>query len=396
MVDRSQVWLGFKKWLIFCLLLGGLIGTLFLPTLGPWIWDPHLKRPYLSFTGDPRYSIGITFETPVACNTTIYYGTSITNLNNSQTELVAKTLHFFNLTNLHANTTYYYLINSTNVEYNFMNKVEWFRTAPEPGLTPFKFVVIGDSRTDSFGNCRHSDLVPLMVQETPNIVLNVGDIVGGPTREDNWDRFFYEIHPLAKNVPYMVAIGNHELYEWGGEADQGQTYRFYMNYPGNEMYYSYQYGNALFLAIDTSDLTHLTQEQIEWVNHTLAMANASGVINWIFPYFHRPAYSAGGNNQEIIDALVPLFEKYRVDIVFMGHDHHYERMNVSGITYIITGGGGAELDWLIGSTPWTEFYANTYQFCSVTVNGYHLTFNCIDSRGRIIDSFQLTAWRNIP
>jgi len=54
------------------------------------------------------------------------------------------------------------------------------------------------------------------------------------------------------------------------------------------------------------------------------------------------------------DALVPLFEQYGVDMVFNGHDHHYERTcpiragqcssaQEGGVVYYVTGGGGAPL-----------------------------------------------------
>ena len=41
--------------------------------------------------------------------------------------------------------------------------------------------------------------------------------------------------------------------------------------------------------------------------------------------------------------LVPLFEKYDVQMVFSGHDHDYERGTVNGIKYVVTGGGGERL-----------------------------------------------------
>jgi hypothetical protein len=40
---------------------------------------------------------------------------------------------------------------------------------------------------------------------------------------------------------------------------------------------------------------------------------------------------------------VPLFERHGVRLVLNGHDHNYQRFDTAGITYVITGGGGASL-----------------------------------------------------
>ncbi len=397
MSSKKEILIGLKKLGIFFVILLGLFGLLYLNNIGAWFRTQNYKPPYLSFIGDPQTSIGISFETPQACNATIYYGLSSSNLNMSQTENQVRTLHFFNLTNLLPDTTYYYLINATEATYAFMNKVEQFHTAPAFGSKSlFRFAVLGDTRPDIFGFSKHSEILQLIKARNPRFVLNVGDIVMGPTRDDHWDRFFNEIHVLTKNVPYMVSMGNHEHHEWGGEHDAGQTYLKYMNYPGIEWYYSFNYSNVCFISMNIEDEDILTQTQLDWLNQTLFKANNSPEINWIILYFHVPPYSATENHPEIIEKVVqPYFIPYRVDLVFAGHHHHYERLEVDGIPYIITGGGGAELEVYLGETQWTQCAANTYQFCDVVVNGTQLSVTCIDYNNLVIDQLNLTAWRNV-
>ena len=58
--------------------------------------------------------------------------------------------------------------------------------------------------------------------------------------------------------------------------------------------------------------------------------------------------------------LVPLFEQYGVDVVFNGHDHHYERSYKDGVYYIVTGGGGVvgfEPRALLEAWPWLVVFA---------------------------------------
>ena len=85
---------------------------------------------------------------------------------------------------------------------------------------------------------------------------------------------------------------------------------------------------------------------IEWCEDDLKDARDSDNIDWIIAYFHFPVFSSGyfGNDKRLIEEMVPLLEKYDVDIVFNGHDHHYERSYKDGVYYIVTGGGGSDLD----------------------------------------------------
>ena len=55
---------------------------------------------------------------------------------------------------------------------------------------------------------------------------------------------------------------------------------------------------------------------------------------------------------------VPLFEKYKVDLVIGGHQHNYQRGIKNNITYAIIGTGGGILD--------TEKVEN-YNFYNVTI-----------------------------
>ena len=40
---------------------------------------------------------------------------------------------------------------------------------------------------------------------------------------------------------------------------------------------------------------------------------------------------------------MPILARHRVDLVVSGHDHLYQRGEVDGIRYIVSGGGGASL-----------------------------------------------------
>ena len=73
---------------------------------------------------------------------------------------------------------------------------------------------------------------------------------------------------------------------------------------------------------------------------------AASAKPWKFIVLHEPGWSAGGghgNNTTVQNDIQPLAVQYGVAIVFGGHNHYYARANVSGVTHLTMGGGGAPL-----------------------------------------------------
>jgi len=99
--------------------------------------------------------------------------------------------------------------------------------------------------------------------------------------------------------------------------------------------------------------------------------------------------------------LAPLLDKAKVDIVFNGHTHDYERGKLpatgdQGTYYVITGGGGAPLD-TVETYDWEHvvIHRSVYHFCIVDVEADRLTLKAIDVNGNIIDSFCMDKSRNL-
>jgi hypothetical protein len=117
----------------------------------------------------------------------------------------------------------------------------------------------------------------------------------------------------------------------------GDPYDNYLNtfaFPGNEMYFSFDYGNAHFIVLNTEDTTDPTQ--LSWLESDLQAADSDPSDPWIFVTFHKPPYASGGHGSdwEARANFVPLFRDYEVDMVFNGHNHFYQRtypLNLSNI-----------------------------------------------------------------
>jgi hypothetical protein len=86
--------------------------------------------------------------------------------------------------------------------------------------------------------------------------------------------------------------------------------------------------------------------------------------------------------------LVPLFEDYNVDFVLNGHSHCYQRGEMNGVKYIISGGAGsASIDFNTNSNAPnidTEIYTN--QYVRFNVDGDTVRYVSIDNSGVTIDS----------
>jgi hypothetical protein len=113
---------------------------------------------------------------------------------------------------------------------------------------------------------------------------------------------------------------------------------------------------------------------------------------------HYPPYSAGSHGSDMIirDRYSPLFEEFSVDMVFSGHDHNYQRTvplaraapAEDGVTYIVTGGGGAPL-YDMDSVDWTAVTRKAHHFVLIKIVGNSLRLSAIDSKGEVFDELAL-------
>ncbi|MHA1784256.1 MAG: metallophosphoesterase [Candidatus Helarchaeota archaeon] len=387
-----------KKEIIRIGLIIGIIFSFFaiqyVHRIGDWLLYPNQKGPFLTWTEDPSTTITIAWQTPINSTCQIYWGkgTNYTYVNSSNN----KGIHNITLRNLEPDTTYHYLINSTTFVAYYMNKDFSFKTAPnQTSSQPFNFIVYGDSRPDGYGISAHSEVIKRAWMTDPMFILNTGDIVSECSDLIGWDRFFWELRDVASRVPYMISIGNHEFYE-GPNPNYGKYFTDIMFYPETEFYYAFNYSNACFIAVNCSTDEHrITVAERTWLNETLYWANQSQYIDWIVVYLHVPMLSGSGHfsNQHLIDDYKWLFDLYQVDVVFQGHDHHYERGKVDNTTYFITGGAGAEPEFMIPFVHWSDYSVTGHHFLNVRIVGKTMLINTIRVDGFVLDNIEITCNR---
>ena len=253
-----------------------------------------------------------------------------------------------------------------------------FRTFPSPDqpTPPTTFVALGDYgvgiRSDSESSRRQRRIAQALerVADTHDVrfVVSLGDNIyqgeqgavddesGG--EDDDWYSSYFEPYRyLLARLPVFPTIGNHDTADTEGSDDRAQMEdnlhlqnRFDRAgrtsvEPG--LFYSVRIGRDLELVcFDTSEYPeedvhrHFQgPEQQQW----LADRFAEPGVRWRIPFSHHPAYSAGphhGDDEEIIESLLPLFDKADVRLVLAGHEHNFQIGQVDQRTYVVSGAGG--------------------------------------------------------
>ncbi len=244
----------------------------------------------------------------------------------------------------------------------------------------FTFIVLGDNRS---GDDVYRKLVGMMMERKPVLIVNTGDQVPDEDDLKDWAKFWEMSKPIK--VPYFLTVGNHDVNDEKSEL----IYKKQVDLPGNELYYSFTAGNALFIVLDsylTGEQKKITGKQYTWLEGILAKSTQ----RYKFIFLHHPLYPDKdkgrhyGNSLDRYpsdrDKLQALFVKYKVTMVFTGHDHLYLRKTVDGIPQIIAGGGGAPLYA-------DEKEGGFYHFIMVTVDGDKVSAEVIDINGKVRDRF---------
>ena len=331
---------------------------------GPYPQNPHDD------------SITICWETSEKTrHNMVYYGLT-TNCEHgvSEKNLLKKSFHIVELTNLEESTKYFYKVVSDTVESTIYSFYTSFSINDS-----VRFIAYGDTRGE-WDDWKHTSIVAKAIEaEQPHFVINTGDLVHNGAVREEWHTFF-EVSSFIHNSTFYPVLGNHEYY--------AAPYFKYFSLPNNERWYSFDSGPIHFIALDSNYRNVIRPAQFFWLIKELKTNDKPFTI----VFFHHPLYSSSNHGSAYyLRALWGiLFQLNKVDIVFNGHDHDYERGKVLNVNYIVTGGGGAPL-YDAGYSWWTIYSEKTYHYCLIEANQTKLTFQAIKPDGTVIDSFQIMS-----
>jgi 3',5'-cyclic AMP phosphodiesterase CpdA len=246
-----------------------------------------------------------------------------------------------------------------------------FRTAPR-GRAPLTFTSFGDQGTPTLGR-KYQPPAGVTLANPPYVNDNLGSPAAGDTtlgvervqplfhlfngdlcyanlaedRVRTWWDFWENNSRSARKRPWMPSAGNHEN-ELGNGPIGYQAYQTYFRVPASAgqtdvtrgLWYAFTAGSVRVISIANDDVTYQdggnsyvrgysSGAQKAWLEMELSAARSDNDIDWIVVCMHQVAVSTAdkfnGADLGIREEWVPLFDKYGVDLVVCGHEHHYER-----------------------------------------------------------------------
>src|SRR5580693_2564002 len=279
-----------------------------------------------------------------------------------------------------------------------------FRTSPR-GRAQFTFTSFGDQGTPTLGK-KYVPPEGVTLPNPPYVNDNLGSPAAGDTtlgveqlqplfhlfngdlcyaniandRVRTWWDFWENNSRSARKRPWMPSAGNHEN-ELGNGPIGYQAYQTYFAVPESAgqtdvtrgLWYAFAAGAVRVISIANDDVAYQDGGNSyvrgyssgalkAWLEKELAAARQDRDIDWIVVCMHQVAISTAdkfnGADLGIRQEWVPLFDKYGVDLVVCGHEHHYERSHpirgqeatptdvidtTKGTVHMVIGGGGTSV-----------------------------------------------------
>lgn len=217
----------------------------------------------------------------------------------------------------------------------------------------FEFIALGDWGYVSFARQKIADSIKQFYPKTRLIFLGDNFYPAGVEGVHDKQWIMYEKN-FGKNPSYAI-VGNHDYL---GNVNAQISYSMFSNsWNMPALFYDIIQESCHLIFLDTASLApkttrYLTEimgksfnhvqknfvhTQLLWLHHVLSRSKSP--IKIVFG--HYPIFSGGfhGNNQELIDILLPILQKYNVTMYMCGHDHSLQHIERYGIQFFVSGAG---------------------------------------------------------
>ncbi|KAL2502850.1 putative purple acid phosphatase 20 [Forsythia ovata] len=249
---------------------------------------------------------------------------------------------------LHPDTVYYYIC-GTNYSPEFT-----FKTPPP--RFPIKFAISGDLGQTEWTN----STLQHIEKSNYDIFLLPGDLSYANMYQPWWDTFGQMVQPVASKRPWMVTQGNHEIEIIPGvhkEPFTSYNARWVMPYEesgsSSNLYYSFEVAGVHVLMLGSYTEFGHDSAQYNWLQADLKKVDRIKTP-WLIALIHAPWYNSNEAHQGeyqsfgMKSSMEDLLYGARVDAIFAGHVHAYERFtqvykdqaDKCGPVHITIGDGG--------------------------------------------------------
>ncbi|MHA7942857.1 purple acid phosphatase family protein [Formosa sp. 3Alg 14/1] len=388
-------------------------------------------RIILNLTEDPRHSVAINWRTDQDIDTAYVEMAEETHgpdflLNNNVTRVSAKTefldlenvrdkeplvqaaYHSVTVTDLKPGATYVYRVGDGQTNDDAWS--EWFQIKmPSKNKDDaFSFIYFGDAQNDV--KSMWSRVIRKSYKMLPEVdfMLHAGDLINHSESDREWGEWFYAGSFIHATVPSIMTPGNHEYDKMKDRTKLSSLWRPQFNLPQNgpteaviETCYTIDYQNLKLISLDSQSLGNddtPRDAQVKWLDSVLQ----SNDKKWVAITMHHPVFSTakGRDNTKLREAIKPLIDKYKVDLVLQGHDHTYARgydtnettgktiVDDAGAIYAVSVSGpkmyeSQDKNWMVKRGEFTQL------FQIITIDNDTLKYNAYTTMGSLYDSFQL-------
>lgn len=218
----------------------------------------------------------------------------------------------------------------------------------------WSFAVIGD--TENYSQVTANALDDM--KERPlEFVVHLGDLVSHGEAEE-----FTKILDAFAELPFPTyyIIGNNDLVY--NEELEIKTPDRYQELVDEDLWYSIDHENAHLAFLDNSYLRYgFPDEELDWLRDDLDAADS----DFTFLFYHRPLDVPGQNwfgddetphSREQNEKFKALIAEYEIDRIFNGHLHMTLRYLLDDIPVVVSGGGGAIPQGLLGGEDAAYFH----------------------------------------
>ncbi|MBI5033201.1 MAG: metallophosphoesterase [Chloroflexi bacterium] len=231
-----------------------------------------------------------------------------------------------------------------------------------------------------------------------NTFFIVGDMVNLGSPNEEWMKAMDTLAPFTCGVPLRPVMGNHDAIINGAVHYLKYFYPEGMQTPrGTRLYYRIDSGRAHIIMLNLLwGVETFTAEQRAWF---IQQMESIPVDDWKIVMMHSMAYSSGNISDgyawydpvEMVQQVAPLLEKYQVDLVISGHNHHLEFLQRIGVSYAVVGtlGGALDPDAAYRSPASAWYRSGTHGFLDVTVRPESINLRFRDANANELKAFAI-------
>ncbi|HBM81363.1 MAG TPA: calcineurin [Clostridiaceae bacterium] len=286
-----------------------------------------------------------------------------------------------------------------------------------------RFVIIGDSKGKEGGI--NKKVLARILNKTdklypkPEFFVMLGDSVAGSRIPEILAAQLIMLRKLIEryhpNIPIIPVAGNHEVNvtstDGRYEKILSEIYCDFtpdgilQNYNRTVYYKDFSETRLIILnAFHYGKMHKIDKEQLDWLEQAASANKKSKIV-----FVHSPAFPTGAHLGHCLDlypacrdAFWNIIDKYRIDIVFSGHEHNYSRRIVNNsfndgennfrncVCQVITGGGGEKLKSKYKSREGVIVPPiDKYHFVVVDIIAGTIDVSAISSEGKKMDQFKI-------